>query len=215
MKRVLLTGTAALVAGAVACFVVAAVLVLVAVDVDRWRDAVPAGDVRYRVSPGATDLWQPDTLVPGAARMLLGVGDDVEFRRAVRALRLARLEDATVSDPKLALLRNEAQARLEAIAARSGDPVRRSRAAGLLGVLGLARLVTETQDRAALLRSTIASLEFAIELDPGNDEAKFNLELALQRGRGIQLTEAAGGGNPSPGGAGAKGAGAGEPGGGY
>lgn len=214
MKRLLLTKPAARIAGA-ACFALAAVLVVVAVDVDRWRDAVPAGDVRYRVSPEATDLWEPDTLVPGAARMLLGLADDVELRRAVRALRLARLEDGTVSDPELALLRNEAQARLEAITARDGDRIRRSRAAGLLGVLGLARLVTETQDRAALLQSTVANLDFAIALDPANDDAKFNLELALQRGRGIQLTEAAGGGNPSPGGAGAKGAGAGEPGAGY
>ena len=42
---------------------------------------------------------------------------------------------------------------------------------------------------------------FALALDPGNDEAKFNLELALQRARGIQLTEGAGGVDPSPGGA--------------
>ena len=125
------------------------------------------------------------------------------------------LEDPTVSDPELALRRNVAQARLEAIAAGNGDSARRSRAAGLLGVLGLARLVTESQDRDAVLESAIANLQFAIALDPDNDEAKFNLELALQRGRGIRLEEASGGGNPTPGGAGAKGAGAGDPGTGY
>ncbi len=216
MMRALLTRRAALMAGAIGCFALAAALLALALDITRWNDAMRADDVRYRATPEATDLWQPATNVPlGAARTLLGVEDDVELRQAIRALRLARLEDATVGDVELALHRNEAQARLEAIAGGNGENVRRSRAAGLLGVLGLARLASETQDRTALLEATIANLQFAISLDPENDEAKFNLELAIQRGRGIQLTEGAGGANPSPGGAGAKGAGAGEAGSGY
>ncbi len=210
IKHVALFGAAAL------CLALAVGLGLLAADIVRWRDALPAGDVRYRVSPEDTDLWQSSTILPlGVAKGVLGVDDDVVFRRAVRAVRLSRLDDATVSDPDLALRRNEAQARLEAIASADGDPSRRSRAANLLGVLGLARLVTETQERAALLQAAIASLQLAIALDPSNDEAKFNLELAQQRGRGIQLTEGAGGPNPSPGGSGAKGAGAGEAGSGY
>jgi hypothetical protein len=205
-----------LIAGAVACLAFAALFFLLAADVDRWRAAVATGDVRYRVSPEGTDLWTPKTLVPaGAAETLLGLEDDIEIRRAVRALRLARLDDPTVSDPEVALLRNDAQARLEAIATRGGDPTRRSRAAGLLGVLGLARLTSESQDRVSLLQSTIANLAFAIALDPENDDAKFNLELALQQGRGLRLDEAASGGSPLPGGAGSQGAGAGEPGTGY
>ena len=216
MKRVLLTRRAALIAGAVACLAFAAFFFLLAADVDRWRTAVGSGDVRYRVNPGGADLWAPDVLVPaGAAEKLLGLEDDIAFRRAVRALRLADLDDPTVSDPDVALRRNDAQARLEAIATRGGDPARRSRAAGLLGVLGLARLASESQDRVALLQSTIANLAFAIALDPENEDAKFNLELALQQGRGLRLDEAAAGGNPLPGGAGSEGAGAGEPGTGY
>ena len=216
MRRVLLSREAPLVAGALACLVVALVLFLLAVDVVRWQSAVVADDVRYRVQPGASDLWDPPTFVPfRAGERLAGISDDLDLRRAVRSLRLSRLEDPTVSDPELALRRNIAQARLEAIAAGNGDSARRSRAAGLLGVLGLARLVTESQDRDAVLESAIANLQFAIALDPDNDEAKFNLELALQRGRGIRLEEASGGGNPTPGGAGAKGAGAGDAGTGY
>ncbi|MEX0850580.1 MAG: hypothetical protein WD015_03665 [Gaiellaceae bacterium] len=198
------------------CFVLAITLLLVAHDVLRWREAMPAGDVRYRVSPEASDSWQPDTLLPfGAARELLDVGDDVDFRLALRSFRLARLDDTTVSDPEIALLRNAAEARLEVITTGSGDRRRRSRAAGLLGALGLARVATETQDRLPLIESTIASLQLAIALDPENDEAKFNLEVALQRSRGLQLTEASGGQNPTPGGAGSQGAGTGDPGTGY
>lgn len=215
MTRRALLVRGGLFAGAAACLALAAVLALLAVDVGRWRDAFPAGDVRYRAA-AEDGRWTASTVLPrGLSRKLLGVGDDVEFREAIRTVRTARLQDLTVSDPEVALLRNEAQARLEAIVGASGEDGRRSRAAGLLGVLGLARLATETQEREALLQYAVASLERAIALDPENDEAKLNLELALQRGRSVELAEAGGGQNPSPGGQGSKGAGTGDPGSGY
>jgi len=216
LQPLLLHRSTRLAAGALACFLAAVFFVLLAADLRSWSGALRDGDVRYTVAPEDESLWDADERLPvGLARLLAAVDDDVEFREAVRALRLARLEDGTVSDPELALRRNEALARLEAIATGEGDPVRRSRAAGLLGVLGIARLASETQDRIAILESTITSLQYAITLDPDNADAKFNLELTLQRGRGTQLTEGAGGTNPSPGGAGSQGAGAGDPGSGY
>jgi hypothetical protein len=216
LKAVALHRSTRLVAGAVVCFLAAFFFLLLAADVRSWNGALHDGDVHYTVNPADDTLWEAEERLPvGLARSLTGVDDDVEFREAVRSLRLSRLEDGTVSDPELALLRNDALARLEAIAQSEGDPVRRSRAAGLLGVLGIARLASETQDRVAILESTVTSLQYAISLDPNNADAKFNLELALQRGRGVQITEGAGGANPAPGGAGAKGAGAGDPGSGY
>jgi hypothetical protein len=208
----------ALGAGAAICLVLALALGLLALDVARSRDALAQGDVEYRITPEETGLWRAPTVIPfDLAVALLGTEDDVEVRRAVRSVKLARLDDpsASVSDPELALLRNDAQARLDALVAGDVGAKQKSRAAGLLGVLGLARLVSETQDRVALLSSTVANLQLAIALDPSNDDAKYNLELALQRSRGIQLTEGAGGQNPSPGGSGSSGAGAGDPGSGY
>ncbi len=216
MSRREILRRAALAVGALLCLVMAVTLVLVARDVVRWRDAVASGDVRFRATPGDATLWKADDVVPlGVARRMLAVRDDLAFREALRALRAARLDETTVSDPEIAIRRNEAQAHLEAIVTSDEDPSRRSRAAGLLGVLGLARLVSETQERGVILSSTVATLQLAISLDPANDEAKYNLELALQRGRGLQLTEGSGGANPTPGGSGAKGAGAGQPGSGY
>ena len=202
---------------AVVCVVLALGLGLVALDVARSRDALSSGDVQFRIAPETPGLWRAATLVPfDLAATLLGTDDDVEVRQAVRAVRLARLDpSASVSDPQIALLRNAAVARLDALVAGDGDPRDKSRAAGLLGVIGLARLVTETQDRVALVSATVANLQLAIALDPSNDDAKYNLELVLQRARGIQLTEGAGGQNPSPGGTGSSGAGAGDPGSGY
>jgi len=206
----------ALVVAALACLTLAVGLAIVAVDVARWRDALPVGDVRYRVTPEKAIPWTPSTIAPtGVSRAVLGVEDDVELRRALRAFRVARLDEATVSDPHVALLRNEAQARLEAVASGEDVRSRRSRAAGLLGILGLARLAVEVQDPAAAIEAAVLNLRLALTLDPENDEAKFNLELALQRARGVQITEAGGGADPSPGGSGAEGAGAGDPGTGY
>jgi hypothetical protein len=202
--------------GALVCLVLAVGLALLAADVARERDALVSGDVRYRVAPEDPELWRAEARVPfPAATDLLGIEDDVAFRRALRSLSVARLEDPVISDPELAISRNEAQARLEAVVTGEGDHVTRSRAAGLLGVLGLSRFVSETEGRGPLLSSTIASLQLAIGIDPENGEAKYNLESALQRGRGLELAEGSAGSDPAPGGSGAKGAGASEPGSGY
>jgi hypothetical protein len=202
--------------GALACLALAVALAFLALDVSRWKDALDSGDVRFRGTPQAARLWQADERVPlVSARSVLGVEDDIHFREAARAVRAARLGDPVVSDPELAVRRNEAQARLEAIVAADADDSRRSRAAGLLGVLGLARFVYETQEREALLSETVSNLRLAIALDPSNDDAKYNLELAYQRGRGLEITETSAGQNAAPGGSGSKGAGAGQAGSGY
>lgn len=218
MRRREIVERSALGVAAAVCLLLALGLGLLALDVSRSRDALSSGDVEFRIAPATPGLWQATELVPFAlAVSLLGTRDDIEVRRAIRAVRLARLDDSSVSvsDPQVALLRNDAQARLDALVAGNGDPREKSRAAGLLGVIGLSRLVSETQDRVALLSETVANLQLAIALDPGNNDAKYNLELVLQRSRGIQLAEGAGGQNPSPGGTGSSGAGAGDPGSGY
>ena len=206
----------AMAAVAVVCLALATFFVLLAVDIGRWSDAMAADDVRYRAEPERSDLWQPDTVLPsGVAARVLGTRDDVDFREAVRALRLGRLDLGITSDPELALRRGEARARLQQIGAEDSDRVRRSRAMNLIGVIGFASSLSEARDQAAFIADAVAAFQTAIELDPNNREAKANLELALQRGRTIQPTESGGGPNPSPGGSGAKGAGAGDPGSGY
>ena len=200
--------------GAVACFVLAGVLLLTALDVARWQSALESGDVRYRAAPQEDDLWQPAQTVPfGAAESLLGVDDDVDFREALRALRLAGVAQAESSDPRLALRRSEARSLMAAIAEGDADRWRRSRAMTLLGVISFASALSDSQDQESLQRDALARFRGAIELDPDNDEAKANLELALRRD--AEAGESGGGDDPTPGGQGARGAGAGEAGGGY
>ena len=200
--------------GALACFALAAVFVLVALDVARWDPALEAGDVRYRAAPQEPDLWRPGQIVPfGAARSLLGVDDDVDFREALRTLRLAGIAEAQSSDPRLALRRNEARTQIAAIAERDADSWRRSRAMTLLGVISFASALSDAQDQDALQRDALARFRGAIALEPDNDEAKANLEVALRRD--AEAGESGGGKDPTPGGQGARGAGAGEAGAGY
>ena len=205
-----------LVVVAVVCFVLAALLTLLAADVSRWRDALPADDVRYRAAPDTTDLWNREALVPlAAARNMLGVDDDLAFRRAVRSVRLSRLEETTTYDTKVLLQRAEARARLEAIAAGGGDPARRSKAMTLLGVLLLATPVADAEEQAAALKAAVSNLQEAIALDPDNSDAKFNLEFALRQRRGGLSASSVGAPNPSGSSSSTRGAATGSPGSGY
>jgi hypothetical protein len=205
---------AAAILGAFACFALAGGLLLAALDVARWERALESGDVRYRAAPQEPDLWQPGQSVPfGAAEALLGVRDDVDFREGLRTLRLAGIAEAQSSDPRLALRRSEARALIAAIAEGDVDPWRRSRAMTLLGVMSFASALSDAQDQESLQRDALARFRGAIELQPDNDEAKANLEVALRRD--AEAGESGGGENPTPGGEGARGAGAGEAGAGY
>jgi hypothetical protein len=202
--------------GAVACLALAAAAFALASDAGRWRASFRTDDVRYRTSPEAERMWSPSQTLPGGiTRRLLGISDDVRFREALRAFRLSHLELGITSDPKLALQRGEARARLQEIAGSSGDPKIRARAMGLVGVLSLAAAFSAPRDQLLYIQDATAALRGAIALDPSYSEPKANLELSLQRGRALQPSESAGGQNPSPGGAGAKGAGAGDAGTGY
>lgn len=206
---------------AAACVAMAVFVGLLAADVARLRDSLPADDVRYRTGVSGAVLWQRSPLAPFAAgKRLLAIEDDVAFRRMLQNLRASKLRDTTVSDPHLAIRRTAAAEQLEAIVVRDPDPVLRSRALTLLGVLNVAAWNSTPvggsfQDRSELLLSAIVSFEQAITLDPENDDAKYNLQLLLLRGSGLLPTEAAGGKNPLPGGRGSRGAGAGAPGSGY
>ena len=170
---------------AAGCLLAAAFLGLLAVDVARWRTTLPADDVRYRVSPQGSALWSPHLRAPlRSGTRLLDVDDDLEFRRALRLVRASSLDDATVSDPNLAVRGPTRPSCSSRSSPHDPDPARSSRAANLLGVISLAAYNAaptgaSSEDRSELLLNAIASFEQAIELDPGNDEAKYNLQVML------------------------------------
>jgi hypothetical protein len=206
----------ALHAGGLVCLVVAVFLILLAADVLRWSNALQASDVRYRANASAAGLWQIDALVPGdPGRSLLGIDDDLALRKAVRSLELSSLGSRAQYKPQLIVQRADAEARLQTLATGGGDRTQRSRAAELLGVLQLASPTSNPQQRSAFLLKAVANLQKAIRLDPSNDEAKYNLEVALRATHGVQTVQGSPTPNVTTGRPGSRGAAAGGPGGGY
>lgn len=199
----------------VACVAAGVGALVLAADVAAVRSALADDDLRYRAAP-EQELWTPGQVVPDAmATRLLGVRDDLLFRRALRAVRLSHPELPGFSDPTYVLHRNDATAWLVDVVQRDVSLERRSAAANLLGVLSFADAIADYQNRAKLLESAGGRFRQAVSFDPSNEEAKINLELTLSRSRDFELSEAGGGTDPSPGGRGARGAGAGDAGSGY
>jgi hypothetical protein len=89
-----------------------------------------------------------------------------------------------VLDAQTIALRTTAEDELARVAQRDrrSDPRRAGEAANLLGVLALVDSATpDQQQRLNALRVAIATLQAAVDLDPSNQNAKFNLEVALRR----------------------------------
>jgi hypothetical protein len=202
-------------AGIVGCLVAGVLLCLVGLDVASWSRSMRTGDVTYRATPESV-LWSPDTVLPARlTRSLLGLGDDLAYRHALQAFRLAHIGSPVVSDPSLIVRRNDASVLLTRVVQSSTDSRRRSTAANLLGAIDYSDAVADYADRARLILDAVGRFQQAIAFDPTNDDAKYNLELTLALGRAQGLNESGGGTNPAPGGKGSKGAGAGTAGTGY
>ena len=60
------------------------------------------------------------------------------------------------------------------------DPRRRSRLLNLLGVVAMSRYAVDPGDRSNTVRAAIDSFSNAINTDPTNADAKFNLEIVLR-----------------------------------
>ena len=178
-------------AGAAACLAFAVLLSLLALDVHRRDGSFQADDVLFRVGSAKDTRWQPTEIVPfGAARALLGVDDDLAYRRALQLVRRAHPRTVTYEQSQLVGLRAVAQIQLGAVVRRDDNAARRSAAANLLGVLALSLAAIDDSLRATLLTNAAADFQRAIRFDPGNDDAKYNLELALD------TLVASGGGGP-------------------
>jgi hypothetical protein len=165
------------------CGAVAAVLALLAVDARSWQTTVMRDDLRFRAMPAHRSLWKPSTLLPGdPASALIGTGDTIAYRRALQFFWYSR----TGSNPELRQdvpqLRAEAQSRLQKLITSAPNPHQRSSAANLLGVLLVTTptLGSDAKSAEQILPRAASYFREAITLDPGNVDAKQNLELVLR-----------------------------------
>jgi hypothetical protein len=185
---------------AVVAAVAGVVLMLLAVDVGRWNAAFARDDVRFRFQPTRSDLWKPDELVPfHAAKRMLSVDDDLFYRETLRHFYLAQPRANRYLHTNIDAVRSLATVTLAEYIRDGKSQARRSQAANLLGIIGLA--LAGTDDPGQRLRFLLfASREFrgALTFDQSNEDAKFNLELTLRLLR-QQPTSTGGGAAHGPG----------------
>jgi hypothetical protein len=173
----------ALLAAAAACLAVALCSAFLARDVGRTQAALRSGDVT------ATDAmrtrrpsWGAAQTVPfGLARRLLAVDDDLAFRRAVALFRRAyRRIPSFERSLEGTSLRVQAETALARELRNDREHRRASVAANLLGILAFVDATT-AQDSSVPVERSVFEFEDAIHLDPGNEQAKVNLELVYQQ----------------------------------
>lgn len=194
--------------------VLAVIAALLAADVRAWPAALRAGDTRYAAS-AATAHWHASTVLPsGVTRGLLGAGDDVSARRAIRLFRVAHAAHGSL-DQELQTQGARAQAELAlSDLVRSSDPRVAAQASDLLGVLSFGDLAAGGGTNPDQADRAVSAFVNAVRLDPADEAAKVNLELVLRlfRASGIRAGATAGAGTH---GQGRHGAGTGIPGSGY
>jgi len=164
------------------------VLVTSALDIARTAGRIERDDLRYQSTPASSDLWKASTMLPaGASRWALGVGDDIAFREALRTFQLSGPRTAATLSSESFEARGNAELRLGERVDHDSAPSRRSSAANLLGVLALLGAGdVAVADRETFLTRAAEEFRRAVELDQANDDAAYNLELALRLQRELQ-----------------------------
>lgn len=166
---------------AVCCAGLAAVLVLLAVDVHTWQTTLTRDDLRFRAMHSHRSLWRPQTTLPGdPARQLLGLGDAISYRRAVQLFWFSRVGSDPETRQDLPTTRAQAQQDLQSIVDSARTSGERSSAANLLGIIVVTSpLVTDPQAQTQTLKHAAEFFQQAITIDPANYDAKQNLQLVL------------------------------------
>ena len=168
-------------AGAVAVaalVLAAAVLVALAADVLRWDRQIRDGDIAY--GTGAAASWEPNTLLPrGVSSSLLGVEDDLAYRHAVDRFWRSKPRDP-IRVFEDVTRRSAAERVLGQAFTNDGNRTRRSQLAVLRAALMFEEGRNSPTQRQVFLRRAIEQLERAVTLDPSNDTAVYDLELALK-----------------------------------
>jgi hypothetical protein len=186
----------------------AVAVAFLAADVRSWQQTFAGDDSRTSAT------WDAPTRMPGdPAGRLLGVGDDVRARRAIKLFEQSvathgRLDDA------LAVTGARARAELALAALAHGRGPRAAQAATLLGVLAFGDFSRGGGRDPSQAETAQGDFETAVRAEPGNETAAYDLELLL-RSLAANGTRTGPNGNGAAGSTGHNGAGNGTPGHGY
>lgn len=159
-------------------------LALLAIGIDSLvvSRQVTADDFRYQAAPERQGgLWEGIGLAPGALTShVLGIEDDLAYRRATSLFTRAKPGRAPYPGPALAARRGQAALLLTRTSQAETDRRRRAQMLNFLGTLPLDRRIQDQAERASVLQNAIGIFESAVRVDPGNADAKANLELVLR-----------------------------------
>lgn len=166
---------------AVICLGVAAVLLLLALDLRAWQHRMTRDDLRFRAMASHVGLWRTPAALPGdPARSLLGLGDALAYRRALQLFWYSRVGADPESRQDIVAIRVDATDRLETLMTSAATAAERSNAANLLGVLTVTTPASDVETQTQTLRRAAGYFQDAIGADPTNYAAKLNLELVLR-----------------------------------
>ena len=188
--------------------------VLFAADLRSWNDAVRTGDAQYARDPSGA-VWSAATVLPfDPALRILGLSDQLAFRRAATTFtQLVAQGNGVDNGYRESLARGGLETVLTGLA-NGSDRRLDSDAENLLGILAFSDSQQLGPNTPAPIERSVAAFQAAVQLDPANEAAKYNLELLLHTlvARGVRLGSNSSSGGPSKG---HRGAGGGLPGRGY
>jgi hypothetical protein len=176
-------------AAAVLTVPAAIVLLALAVDVLRVPGELEGDDVRFEAAPRRQQgLWDDVGYLPGdLARRVVGLDDDLAYRRTVGLYLRVEPGKVEVYGPELEALSGRVQFELTRRSAEDPDPRRRANLLNLLGAQSLVRYTSDIIRDLITLREAIETFRNAVRLDPENADAKVNLELALRNAIAAEL----------------------------
>ncbi len=169
----------------VALATLAVLAALLAADLRAWPAAIERGDALYAVDP-ASAQWSVKTRLGGLAGTMLGTGGDLAARRGLE------LYDQTIvlqqGIPFQEAIETARAAAVNALAtpAASSDASVASQARTLQGALAFD--AASHAGGAPQVDAAIADFTAALEVDPANTAAKFDLELLLRLGKAQSST---------------------------
>jgi len=155
---------------------------LVSHDIRSWRSTLTHDGLQYTARPKETlPLTAPTVLPSGVSAELLSVDDDRRWLRGLQLFDAAfeltngldalGLGDFTILDESASALDPLTQSRNSALASQAYD---------LLAVLLFREAYPGSGVNTSIVSEAVIDLQNAVELDPANELAKENLELALR-----------------------------------
>jgi len=184
--------------GVVALLLGAVVLTLLAADLLRWDRQVERADAAYVSGAGTAERWQPGTSLPaGVSESLLGLGDDLRYRRALQRF-WASGPRAPIREFEDVTRRSAVEREVARVADDDPDPVRRAQLLVLRGALLLEEARNSPVQREVFARRAIDHFKQAATLDPTSPDAIYDLELALKLLRRSGAAQGEGGDARSP-----------------